>query len=172
MNSNNIIGWEPHDTGGSISANTKVSYFGLSTHKNAAKILKAAIETGWYDLAMIGITPAGWYDWGTKSLAQDSPPLTELQPLLKQASKAGIGLIGMKAARYQAPYWSLGKGDPTAFDHLYGQKLSSSSLNSFQRTYTYVLQHGLDLVSADMQNFKNLEENVIAAATADHYVEI
>ncbi len=149
----------------------KVGYFGLSTHKNAAKVLEAAIETGWYDLAMIAITPAGWYDWGTKSLAQDSPPLTELHPLLKQAGKAGIGLIGMKAARFLAPYWSLGKGDPTAFDRLYGQKLQSSSLNSFQRAYAYVLQHGLDVVNADMQNFKNLEENVIAAATADQYVE-
>jgi len=39
----------------------KVGYFGMSTHKNAQKVLEAAIETGWYDLAVIGITPAGWY---------------------------------------------------------------------------------------------------------------
>jgi hypothetical protein len=35
--------------------------------------------------------------------------------------------------------------------------------------YAYVLQHGLDVVNADMQNFKHLEENIIAAATADRY---
>ena len=147
----------------------KVGHFGLSTHKNAQKVLEAAIETGWYDLAMIGITPAGWYDWSTKSLAQDTSTLVELQGLLKRATEAGIGLIGMKAVRYLAPFWSLGKGDPTAFDQVYGQKFKSSSFNPFQRAYAYVLQHGLDVVNADMQNFKHLEENIIAAATAHRY---
>ena len=147
----------------------KVGYFGLSTHKNAQEVLEAAIETGWYDLAMIGITPAGWYDWSTKSLAQDTSTLVELQGLLQRAGKAGIGLIGMKAVRYLAPFWSLGKGEPTAFDHVYGQKFKSSSFNPFQRAYAYVLQHGLDVVNADMQNFKHLEENIIAAATAHRY---
>ena len=147
----------------------KVGYFGLSTHKNAQEVLEAAIETGWYDLAMVGITPAGWYDWSTKSLAQDTSTLVELQGLLQRAGKAGIGLIVMKAVRYLAPFWSLGKGEPTAFDHVYGQKLKSSSFNPFQRAYAYVLQHGLDVVNADMQNFKHLEENIIAAATADRY---
>ncbi len=129
----------------------KVGYFGLSTHKNAQKVLEAAIETGWYDLAMIGITPAGWYDWSTKSLARDTATLAELQGLLERAGKAGIGLIGMKAGRYLAPYWSLGKGDPSAFDHVYGEKLKSSSFSPFQRAYAYVLQHGLDVGNADAE---------------------
>jgi hypothetical protein len=38
-------------------------------------------------------------------------------------------------------------------------------LNPFQRAYAYVLGHGLDVVNADMQNFKHLEENIIAAVT-------
>jgi len=147
----------------------KVGYFGLSTHKNTQKVLEAAIETGWYDLAMIGITPAGWYDWSTKSLAQDTATLAELQGLLKRAGEAGIGLIGMKTVRYLAPYWSMGKGDPSAFDNVYGEKLKASPFSPFQRAYAYVLQYGLDVVNADMQNFKHLEENIIAAATADRY---
>ena len=147
----------------------KVGYFGLSTHRNAQKVLETAIETDWYDLAMIGITPAGWYDWSTKSLAQDTSTLVELQGLLKRATEAGIGLIGMKTVRYLAPFWSLGKGDPSAFDKLYGEKLKSSSFSPFQRAYAYALQHGLDVVNADMQNFKHLEENIIAAATAHRY---
>jgi len=147
----------------------KVGYFGLSSHKNAQNVLEAAIETGWYDLAMIGITPAGWYDWSTKSLAEDTSTLFELQGLLNRASEAGIGLIGMKTVRYLAPFWSLGKGDPHAFDHVYSEVLKSSSFNSFQRAYAFVLQHGLDVVNADMQNFKHLEENIIAAATAHQY---
>ena len=144
----------------------KVGYFGLSTHKNAKKVLEAAIKTGWYDLAMIGITPAGWYDWTTKDIEKDTQTLIDLQPLLKQARDAGIGLIGMKAVRYLAPMTSLGKGDPSGFDKVYDDKFKASSLNPFQRAYAYVLEHGLDVVNADMQNFKHLEENITAAATS------
>jgi len=147
----------------------KVSCFGLSTHKNAKRVLEAAIKTGWYDLAMIGITPAGWYDWTTKGLEKDTPTMIDLQPLLAQARNVGIGLIGMKAVRYLAPMASLGKGDPSAFDKIYDDNLKASSLNPFQRAYVYVLEHGLDVVNADMQNFKHLEENITAAATSHTY---
>jgi hypothetical protein len=61
------------------------------------KVLEVAIETGWYDLAMVGIMPAGWYDWSKKSLAHNTLKLVQLQGLLKRAREAGIGLIGMKA---------------------------------------------------------------------------
>ena len=147
----------------------KVSYFGLSTHENAKGVLEAAIKTAWYDLAMIGITPAGWYDWNTKDLEKDTPTMIDLQPLLEQARKVGIGLIGMKAVRYLAPMKSLGKGDTSAFDKIYDDNLKASSLNPFQRAYVYVLEHGLDVVNADMQNFKHLEENITAAATSHTY---
>ncbi|MFC1543424.1 aldo/keto reductase [Candidatus Neomarinimicrobiota bacterium] len=142
----------------------KVGHWGLSTHKNAKKILETAIETGWYDLAMIGITPAGWYDWTTKDLAEGTPPLVDLQPLLDQARNAGIGLIGMKAVRHLAV-----EGDPSAFDKVYDDNFKTAPLNPFQRAYAYVLEHGLDVVNADMQNFKHLEENIIAAATSHTY---
>ncbi len=148
----------------------KVGFFGLSTHKNAQQVLEAAIETGWYDLAMIGITPAGWYDWDTKSLTKGTSTLVELRGLLKRASEAGIGLIGMKTVRFLAPFWSLGKGDPTAFDDVYSEKFKSSPFNPFQRAYAYVLQNGLDVVNADMHNFKHLDENIVAAARADRYI--
>ncbi len=147
----------------------KVGYFGLSTHENATKTMQAAIETGWYDLAMIGITPAGWYDWTTKELAKDTPPLTDLQPLLEKAREAGIGLIGMKTVRYLAPMSSLGKGDSSAFDKIYSEDFRASPLNPFQRAYAYVLEHGLDVVNADMQNFTHLEENIVAAANSQKY---
>jgi aryl-alcohol dehydrogenase-like predicted oxidoreductase len=145
----------------------KVDYFGLSTHKNAQAVLEAAIETGWYDIAMIGVTPAGWYDWDKKDLAEGTPPLTDLQPLLAKARAAGIGLVGMKAARHLAPkLTALGRGDTTAFDKVYEEKFKASPLSAFQRTYAYVLEHGLDVVNADMQNLAHLEENVVAAATS------
>jgi aryl-alcohol dehydrogenase-like predicted oxidoreductase len=147
----------------------KVGYFGLSTHKNTSAVLEAAIETGWYDAAMIGITPMGWYDWITKEIEEGAPTLLELQPLLTRAREAGIGLIGMKTARYLAPMGSSGKGDPTAFDHVYDDNFKASSLSPFQRSIAYVLEHGLDVVNADMQNFSHFEENVVAAATSQDY---
>jgi len=147
----------------------KVGYFGLSTHKNAHKVLEAAIDTDWYDVALIGITPAGWYDWDTKDLVPGTPTLVELEGLLERARAAGIGLIGMKTVRHLAPKMSMGKGNLSAFDRIYDENFLSSPLNPFQRAYAYVLEHGIDVVNADMQNFKHLEENIIAAATAHTY---
>jgi aryl-alcohol dehydrogenase-like predicted oxidoreductase len=141
----------------------KVRFFGLSTHKNAHKVLEAAIETGWYDAAMIGITPAGWYDWEKHDLLQGTPNLLELGELLQRARSAGIGLIGMKTVRHLAPKAAWGKGDITAFDKFYSKEFLGSPLNPFQRAYAYVLEHGLDVVNADMQNLTHLEENIIAA---------
>jgi aryl-alcohol dehydrogenase-like predicted oxidoreductase len=147
----------------------KVGYFGLSTHKNAHKVLETAIKTGWYDVAMLGVTPAGWYDWEAHDLLSGTPVLKELEALLKKARTAGIGLVGMKAVRHLAPKSALGKGDPSAFDKYYHKSFMSSPLTPFQRAYAYVLEHGLDVVNADMQNFKHLEENIIAAATSQKY---
>ena len=147
----------------------KVGYFGLSTHKNAHKVMETAIKSGWYDVAMIGITPAGWYDWEAHDLHSGTPALIELEALLKKASMAGIELVGMKAVRHLAPKSALGKGDSTVFDKYYHKDLISSPLNPFQRAYAYVLEHGLDVVNADMQNFKHLEENITAAATSHTY---
>jgi len=147
----------------------KVGHFGLSAHKNTAAVLEAAIETGWYDSAMVGITPVGWYDWVAGDIEEDTPTLIDLQPLLTRAREAGIGLIGMKTARYLAPMGSAGKGDSTAFDHIYDDTFTDSHLSPFQRSIAYVLEHGLDVVNADMQNFAHFEENVVAAATSQDY---
>ncbi|MBW1815223.1 MAG: aldo/keto reductase [Deltaproteobacteria bacterium] len=147
----------------------KVRYFGFSAHKNTDKVLEAAIKTGWYDLAMIGITPAGWYNWDKKNMESGTPKLLQLQNLLKKAKDAGIGLIGMKTVRFLASLWVGGKGNPKAFDGIYDKKFMASGLNPFQRAYAYVLHNGLDVVNADMQNFKHLEENIIAVTTAKKY---
>lgn len=140
----------------------KVGHFGVSTHKRAEQVLAAMVETGWYDLAMLAVTPAGWYDWDSKGLLEGTPPLTEIRPALDRARDSGIGLVGMKAARYISGAMSGGKNNQTAFDEHYDEKLLKAELSPFQRTYAYVLQHGLDVVNADMQNFKHFEENLAA----------
>jgi predicted aldo/keto reductase-like oxidoreductase len=150
----------------------KVTYLGLSTHENAQRVLQAAIATGRFDLAMIAITPGGWYDWETKRVLPDSPPMRELQPLLAQAREAGIGLVGMKAGRHLAGRRFFGWGNPQAFDEYYSPELLRAKLSEFQRSYAYVLEHGLDVVNADMQTLTHLKENFVAAATSSSYVNV
>ncbi len=147
----------------------KVSYFGLSTHENAHRVLEAAMATGWYDLAQIAITPAGWYSWADKTIIEGSPVMADLQPFLTKAREAGIGLIGMKAGRYLAGRKWLGWGNPNAFDPHYDPEFAQSGLSPFQRSYAFVLAHGLDAVNADIQAYAHLKENFIAAATAHQY---
>jgi hypothetical protein len=75
----------------------------------------------------------------------------------------------MKTARFLAPMKALGKGDTRAFDEVYSKDFLATSLSPFQRSCAYVLEHGLDVVIADMQNFKHLEEHIVAAATSHTY---
>lgn len=147
----------------------KTSHWGVSTHENAQNVLLAAAETGRYSLAQIAITPAGWYSWGDKNIVPNSPNMVSLAPVLAQARKADIGLIGMKAGRFLAGRKWLGWGNPAAFDEYYGSGLMKAGLNEFQRSYAYVLEHGLDAVNADMQSLQHLQENFVATATAQEY---
>lgn len=149
----------------------KVSFLGISTHENAGDVLEAAIETGWYDLAMIAITPAGWYDWNKREILADTPDMMHLAPLLARARDAGIGLVGMKVGRLLAGRWWAGGGNASAFDGYYDDNVLASNLSPFQRSYAYVLAHGMDVVNADVQDYNILKENFVAAATAEAYFE-
>jgi hypothetical protein len=101
-----------------------------------------------------------------------------LKPTIDRARAAGIGLVGMKAARHIAlnPYEGLAAqlpatgASPSMFDVHYGEKLKNSSLNACQRSYAYVLENGMDVVNSDMQNFVHFEENIIAARDSNKYV--
>jgi aryl-alcohol dehydrogenase-like predicted oxidoreductase len=148
----------------------KVDHWGVSTHQNAQAVLDAAAETGWYSLAQIAITPAGWYDWSEKAVLRDSQPMAALRPTLERARAAGIGLIGMKAARHLAGRWfGFGPDRVDAFDAHYDAAFLKAPLSPFQRSYAYVLAHGLDAVNADSQSLEHLHQNFTAAATSERY---
>jgi len=147
----------------------KVAHLGLSTHQNAQRVLETAAATGAFSLAQIAITPGGWYDWADRSILEGSPPMKDLQPVLARAREAGIGLIGMKAGRYLAGRKFLGWGKPDAFDAHYDEAFRKAELSPFQRSYAFVLAHGLDAVNADMQSLAHLHENFAAAATSTRY---
>ena len=166
------IDWDEEITLPQAKAAGKVSHLGLSTHQNAANVLAAATKTGWFDLAMIAITPGGWYDWEDKAVLPDSPPMKDIRPLLDEARASGIGLVGMKAGRFLAGRAWLGWGNPDAFDKHYDNKLLKAKLSEFQRSYAFVLEHGLDVVNADMQSMMHLKENFVAAATSAEYFDI
>jgi hypothetical protein len=148
----------------------KVSYYGLSTHQIAEDVLKTAIDTGFYDLAMIAVTPGGWYDWNGKDMLAGTPPMADLRPLFDEAREAGIGLIGMKAVRYFTGGF-FGTRNKKVFDDHYPEPLLDAKMSAFQRSYAYVLENGLDCVNADIQNYDQLRENHIAAATSGQYFE-
>lgn len=148
----------------------KVDHWGISTHQNAAAVLDAMADTGWYSLAQIAVTPAGWYDWNEKSVLSGSQPMKELRPTFERARAAGIGLIGMKAARHLAgSLLGFGPDRPAAFDAHYDEKFLAAPLSPFQRSFAYVLAHGLDAVNADSQSLEHLRENFTAAATSQNY---
>jgi hypothetical protein len=46
-----------------------------------------------------------------------------------------------------------------------------AKLSEFQRSYAFVLEHGIDAVNADMQSLMHLQENFFAAATSAEYFE-
>ncbi|MDA1302474.1 MAG: aldo/keto reductase [Proteobacteria bacterium] len=148
-----------------VKAAGKATYLGVSTHENAQSVLLAAAETGRYSLAQIAITPDGWYNWITRKSEDSTHDLLSLAPVLEKARAAGIGLIGMKAARSLAGR-RFGWGEPDAFDRYYPPKLMQSQMSAFQRSYAYVLANGLDAVNADMQHWQHLRENFVAATTA------
>ncbi len=155
----------------------KVGHLGISTHENAQECLDAAVDAGHYSLAMIAICPAGWYEYRTREMRTDKGSMKELRPVLDRARDAGIGLVGMKAARpiatvpYGGKYGRVAEDSiMTAFDRYYDQKLLSANLSPFQRSYAYVLENGLDVVNADMQNFKHFEENLVAARESRVYL--
>ena len=157
---------EMYEAFNTAKAAGKVSWWGISTHQNAEKVLLAAADSGRFDLAQIAITPAGWYDWIDKDILDDGKAMTDLAPVLARARAAGIGLIGMKAGRFIAGRRFLGWGRPNAFDDHYDAKVLGAGLTPFQRSYAYVLAHGLDAVNADMQRWQHFRENLLAATDA------
>ena len=117
---------------------------------------------------MIAITPGGWYDWENKNMLAGTSKLEDERPLVDRAREAGMGLIGMKAVRYFSSGF-FGTSNTGAFDEFYGEKLLQAKLTAYQRSYAFVLENGLDCLTADIHNLAQLKENFIASATSHEY---
>ena len=136
----------------------KVGHYGLSAHTNVQRVLGAAAKTGWYDLAMVSVTPAGWYEHGVDGPAEGYPTLAELAPVFETARQAGIGLVAMKAARL------IESADSTQFDRYYSDDLLAAPLSAQQRSYVHVLRNGLDVANSHMPNLTLLQDNLRAVS--------
>ena len=88
---------------------------------------------------------------------------------MARARKAGIGLVGMKVGRLLAGRRWGGGANGKVFDGHYDEAFLAADLSDFQRSYAYVLAHGLDVVNADIQDYAILKENFVAAATSERY---
>ena len=128
----------------SAKAAGKIGHWGISTHLRAHECLEVAIEMGWYDLAMVAVTPAGWYDTIKVAHVEERGTLRELKPILDRARAKGIGLIGMKAARHIAtePYgghaaavFPATGAKPSMYDRFYDEAAMKSGLIPYQKSY-------------------------------------
>lgn len=97
--------------------------------------------------------------------------MKDIQPLFEKARASGIGMIGMKAGRFLAGrrFWG---SNPDAFDKYYDEKIAGAKFSSFQKSYAFVLAHGMDAVNADMQSMAHLKENYVATATSHDYFNV
>jgi len=152
-----------------VKTTGKIGHVGVSTHQNAEAVLETAIGHEHIELVMLAVTPAGWYDWKKKVMLEGTPPLTQLKPQIDKAREAGIGLIGMKCGRLIAPKTNAGQGDNTAFDNFYSEDYRKLPITPHQKSYAFVLKHGMDAVNSDMQNFKHFEENLHASVNAERF---
>jgi hypothetical protein len=75
----------------------------------------------------------------------------------------------MKCGRLIAPKTNAGQGDDTAFNNFYSNDYLKLPLTPHQRSYAFVLAHGMDAVNSDMQNFKHFEENLTASIKSESY---
>ena len=66
-------------------------------------------------------------------------------------------------------WYGLGPDRLDAFDAHYDPAFLAAPLSPFQRSYAYVLAHGLDAVNADSQSLDHLRENFSAAATSERF---
>jgi len=123
----------------------KVRFQGFSTHSSNLRLIRAAIETGWYDV----VQPIH------NALTADGSG-----PWVAEAHQAGMGTIIMKALQPAHE----GKGSE-AFSRLPG--------NPYQRAIQWVLEDAnVCTVIVDMPTFEELEQDCAAVTTGISKAEL
>lgn len=126
-----------------IKQSGKARALGFSCHNDTGAILSAGAATGTYDVAMVAYNLVN-------HLAMD--------PVIAEASAAGVGVIAMKAARpvvVDALDWRIAK---------LNEMIPGDDLSVAQKAYLFVLQNpDLSAVISDMGDVAMLTENLALA---------
>jgi len=124
----------------------KIRFCGFSSHKNQAEMLREAVKSRFYDVAMISYNHAGHY---THSVSKNyyEWDQEELEREIEKAAEAGVGLVAMKTCS-AGPLREHGE---------------------LEATYTAALRRVLrnehiGTIVPAMANFREIEEDVSAMA--------
>jgi len=128
----------------------KIRFIGLSEHQRPAEVLQLAAANGRYDMAMVAFSLVKG-KWG--SLGRSD--IKTMQPALKVARKADLGIVVIKAAA-RAEHIVARVPDP---------KLKKKGYSPHQLCYRYVLGvPGVAAVTCGMTNMTHVERNLAVPA--------
>ena len=139
---------EIHETFEQLCDQGKVRALGVSAHNDPAGVLRGAIASGVYSVAMIA------YNVSNRAY---------VEPALDEAKRADVGVVGMKLA--QAVF----EPDRSTKRRLERMalldRLVPGDLNSYQKAYTFGLANpNLSAVISNMVDEKQVQENLVVAA--------
>jgi aryl-alcohol dehydrogenase-like predicted oxidoreductase len=135
---------EIHETFDKLRKEGKVRALGVSAHNDPAGVLRGAIASGVYSVAMIAFNVAN---------------RSYLEPALDEARKADLGVIGMKLAQAVfEPDRSTNRRPERA---ALLDRLVPGELNLYQKAYTFGLANpNLTAVISNMVDEKQVNENL------------
>jgi len=125
----------------------KVRYLGVSAHNDPAGVLKAALETGVYSLAMVACNILNWH---------------YVAPVVEQAYKRDFGVIAMKTA--QVIFQPDRSTTPVPERAALLEQTIPGNMNLHQKAYRFVLNNPhVSAVISQMENEKQVRENLPVA---------
>jgi predicted aldo/keto reductase-like oxidoreductase len=125
----------------------KVRFLGVSAHNDPAGVLKAAMQTGVYSLAMVACNILNW---------------PYVAPVVEEAYNRDFGVIAMKTAQVIFEPDRSTKPVPERAALL--EKTISGELGLHQKAYRFVLNNPhLSAVISNMVDEKQVRENLLVA---------
>jgi len=122
----------------------KVRYLGVSAHNDPAGVLKAAIETGVYSLAMVACNILNWH---------------YVAPMVEEAYKQDFGVIAMKTS--QVIFQPDRSTTPVPERAALLEQTIPGDMNLHQKAYRFVLNNPhVSAVISQMENEKQVRENL------------
>ena len=122
----------------------KVRYLGVSAHNDPAGVLKAAMRTGVYSLAMVACNILNWH---------------YVAPVVEEAYKQDFGVIAMKTA--QVIFQPDRSSTPVPERAALLEQTIPGDMNLHQKAYRFVLNNPhVSAVISQMENEKQVRENL------------